>query len=934
MATPEELFAQIQSYQPTATPVDTGAQAAQQAQEIKDLQAQADFYGRLGTALSSAGQGLTFGLSDEVIAGLGSLFGGPSYSEGLAQQQAQREQMREQYPITATAAEIGGGIVGPIGATALRGVRGALGASRAAPGLLQRAITGEAAKAAAPTVAELATTGAIQGGLYGAGSAQPGERLSGALFGAGLGGVASPVVGKAAQFAIESLGSRIATAPMTLSPEAGVIGAGAAPRYTPAEIQLAKVLSQAAPEATQTAQQELIRAGLYGKPIFIPEAVSSPALYQQAKLVANYPASIEIAKTAIEERAADAVNRITKTLDVVNPERNVNAGANKLVSGAKALLDDLGVARKEATKGLYESAFERTPELTSEDAIKFVQSNPRIQQAIKAVRQELPELVDKPDTSLEVLHQAQQYLSGKARSLKNKFTAGKVTDARNALMKAMKTESPDYAQATDTFAQMSKGLTAKEQSKIGFLANVNPERPESIGRVFALDADVISSLRNDFVAAGRLDEWESGLRAYLQRAVEKAQDERNPINKIIGSPDLRNKLQAALGDKYDTVIDPLEVEQKILKGQREYFAGSPTEPLRQTEESLQESVGAIRSAFQAAKDPAATIGKALSKVLGGRQDDEFYQNYARLLFTQPEQGLETLGKVSQLITALRKARQAGETVGGIAGSASGREAAAGADIMQEQVAAQRAKGGMAIPAIADEAELDKLFGQIQEFESAPKMPIAIKVGKQNISIPQGEQYAPSDLVKAVIMAESAGNPNAISPKGAGGLMQIMPATAKELGMRNRFNPKDNVEGGSKYLKQQLKAAAKEVGFEDPKLAAAAYNWGPGNLSNAIKKVKAEGENVTWDNIKDIVKVPRETREYVDKVMLLRKYDDYDLAKIAAKIGEEKLDAALSKFKTGNKFTVGDLLDELGISASEVKVKRSNVLQSAKNLKEA
>ena len=235
------------------------------------------------------------------------------------------------------------------------------------------------------------------------------------------------------------------------------------------------------------------------------------------------------------------------------------------------------------------------------------------------------------------------------------------------------------------------------------------------------------------------------------------------------------------------------------------------------------------------------------------------------------------------------------------------------------------------------AELESAVGPMAGASPTPEStpePETITVGKQNISIPTGDKYAPADLVKAVIMAESAGNANAVSPKGAGGLMQIMPATAKILGVKNRFNPVENVDGGSRYLKEQLVAAAQETGKEDPKLAAAAYNWGPGNLSKAIRQVKAEGEVVTWDNIKSIVKVPEETRTYVDRVMLLRKYDDYDLAKIAAKVGEQKLDAVLNKFKTGKKFTVGDILDELGIDAKSVKVKRNNVLQSASNLTEA
>jgi len=953
MATLEELFSQIQSYEPPAIPADKAAEFAAARQAVADAQSKVDLYGRLGTALSFGGQGISLGLADEALAGLGaleskiglsSLLGGQSYSENLAAQQAERDAMRAAYPGTALTSEIGGALSGALLAPALAGVRGVTGATTLAPSLASELLLGVSPKTA-PSLLKLAASGATQGGIYSAASAEPGDRLYSGVLGAGAGGLGGAVLGKAAQYLTEKAGTSAAQAGVDLTSELGGIGLGAA-KYTPEEIQLAKVLSQTASETVPTAEQALTRAGALGKPVFIPEAVNSPALYQQAQLVANYPASIEVAQKAINERAANAVTRITETLDKVNPVRNVNAGANRLVEGAKSILDDLGVARKAATKGLYDAAFDQTPELTKEASVALVQKNPRIQQAIKAVRKELPELADKSDTSLEVLHQAQQYLSGKARAVSNKFTAGKISEARTALMKAIKQESPDYAKATETFAQMSKGLTAKEQSKIGFLANVSPDKPGTIGRVFALDADVISSLRDDFVAAGKLDEWESGVRAYLQKAVESAPDERNPINKIIGSPQLRDKLRAALGNKYDDIIEPLTVEQTILKGQREYFTGSKTTPLRQAEEALNESFAAIGAAVQAGKDPTAAAGKLLAKMLGGKKSDQFYENYAKLLFTEPEQGLETLGKISQLTSALRGARRAGEAAGAIGGTTTARSVTAGMEAMKGQKKAKSDKMlSIGAGAAASTMDLDNLYQEIQGFEPSQKaeQPKAstpavnkreVKIGKQNISIPEGDEFAPADFVKAVIMAESAGNPNAVSPKGAGGLMQIMPATAKDLGIKNRFDPVENVEGGSKYLKQQLKAAARQVGFEDPKLAAAAYNWGPGNLSNAIKKVRADGEDVTWENIKGAVKVPRETREYVDRVMLLRKYDDYDLAKIAARIGENKLDAALKKFKTGKKFTVGELLDELGISASEVKVKRNNILQSANSLVEA
>ena len=132
--------------------------------------------------------------------------------------------------------------------------------------------------------------------------------------------------------------------------------------------------------------------------------------------------------------------------------------------------------------------------------------------------------------------------------------------------------------------------------------------------------------------------------------------------------------------------------------------------------------------------------------------------------------------------------------------------------------------------------------------STPVLPVAAPRGVEHyaeyIDRYSAEYGVDPNLVRAVIQAESGGNPQALSPKGAAGLMQLMPGTASAMGAVDRFDPEQNIASGTRYLRSLLDR------FHSVELALWAYNAGPTAVRDGV--------------------LPRETEDYVPKVMRLKR----------------------------------------------------------------
>lgn len=144
------------------------------------------------------------------------------------------------------------------------------------------------------------------------------------------------------------------------------------------------------------------------------------------------------------------------------------------------------------------------------------------------------------------------------------------------------------------------------------------------------------------------------------------------------------------------------------------------------------------------------------------------------------------------------------------------------------------------------------------FDSAASLPDSRPgdAARIDAAIEQASQTAGLDagLIRSVIKAESDFDPEAVSCCGAQGLMQLMPGTARSLGVVDSFDIRENVTGGTRYLQKQL------AGFGDIRLALAAYNAGPTKIGSL--DITDAGDPEQYSRISPGV------RGYVDKVLSL------------------------------------------------------------------
>ena len=172
---------------------------------------------------------------------------------------------------------------------------------------------------------------------------------------------------------------------------------------------------------------------------------------------------------------------------------------------------------------------------------------------------------------------------------------------------------------------------------------------------------------------------------------------------------------------------------------------------------------------------------------------------------------------------------------------------------------------------------------MQSYETEQKLTEEVNLDKNSIQSLTAnianQNGIPEKLFQKLIQTESGYDPKALSPRGAMGLGQIMPETAKELGLSigdsktngSVWHPESNLDASARYLKKLYDKYRKEgiSGDESWSFAAGAYNAGMGNIAKAISKI-GDAPLQTWDQVAEVLpkvtgKYSKETIRYVNRL---------------------------------------------------------------------
>lgn len=507
--------------------------------------------------------GVTFGFADEIAAGLGAAtgIGGKfgDYGGNLAAQRGQDKAFEAQYPAAATTAQVGGGILGAVGAGKLVGAAGrAIQGAEASPQIVKNVVT---AAENTPQLAKYAGGGAVAGGLSGAGFAD--GDLEDRAIGAATGGVIGGALGTVLPVAVSGVGKVVgaATRPVT-----DRIGQG------PARVADRKV-AQAFERDGKTVDEVSARLRTLG-----PEATIADAAGENTagllETVANQPGTgRQMAQRVLQQRQKGAGGRIQ------------DAAARELGDGGfYQTLDDLNAARKEAAAPLYDEAYKQ--KFMWNDDIERLITRPSMKQALSRAHRiaaeegrdptglglgmnEAGDVVFTKVPSMQTLDYVKRGLDDVLEGFRDTVTgklrldeSGRAINATRAeFVRNLRSLNPAYSEALDAWGGPTQLMDAMAKGR-------NFSRP---------DAEITEKIVGALSPAEK-EAFLLGVRRGIDDMVDSTGRTSDATRKLLGTPKMSKALQAAFPDtaSYRRFAADLLREQKFNQTRNTVLSNSAT----------------------------------------------------------------------------------------------------------------------------------------------------------------------------------------------------------------------------------------------------------------------------------------------------------------------------------------------------------------------
>ena len=580
--------------------------------EEKDLLDQEDSSLNWKNLARMAGQGLTFGYSDEAIAKIRSMIGDEDYETLVQEERDAMARFKKEHPGFAYGTEIASSFLIP-GAVARVGIRGGL--------------------AGAKGLGKLAGAGAAEGALYSSGVAEEGDRLGAAVTGAVAGSVLGPAVSKGGGAVARYAGRRL-----------GRGGARRQGRHE-AEKQVVRALGDD-PQGVLSETQGAVTGGRdrFGRTRVEPEITPTARTARDDAMLADVPGDdirrLAVGSTVVSGDAADRASRVlnarlSKEYDDLLETATDQMRLSNVGHRATALAEETAERTAQASQKWYKQAYGMRS-LPMKD-YKRILNNQKVQQAYTQLKDDMDimletegaadgvirmlpwkEFIKSETVSTQLIHKLKRELDDQA-SWGGRDPSIRVKPIRSiitAINKVTGELNPDYAKANQIF---SIGPKVQEMVVEGADALKNV-RPEVIARRY----DKLGTFEKRAFRAGMLEE--------LIKPMDR-DSQKSFANYLNRKPELKRKLRATFGDdsKFNQFLDDVQTKIRYRQTKTDILRTSGTAERQLAAQSIKG--GASRVGETALQLSNFNMGSALKALVGGLENKFVAEEIGRLLFT-------------------------------------------------------------------------------------------------------------------------------------------------------------------------------------------------------------------------------------------------------------------------------------------------------------